>query len=72
MTLSTFFGKNHGFLIRSSLVVDVAGNAIDPVTCMFRFDPRLEETGRPLLVAGDAEPYINLFYFGGGGGTPSE
>jgi hypothetical protein len=63
MALTTFFRKNHGLLIRSSLVVDMAGDAIDPILCMFRFYPRLKEARCPFLVARDAEPYIDLFYF---------
>jgi len=63
MTLSTLFWKDHGLLFGCSLVVDVAGDAIDPILCMFRFYPGLKEARCPFLVAGDAEPYVDLFHF---------
>jgi hypothetical protein len=63
VTLSTLFWKNHGFLFGSGLVVDMTSNTIDPVLRMFRFYPGLKEARCSFLVAGDAEPYVNLFYF---------
>jgi hypothetical protein len=54
-----FFRKNHRLLIRSGLMVDVAGDAIDPILCMFWFYPGLKEPWRPLLMAGDTEAYID-------------
>jgi hypothetical protein len=63
VALTAFFRENHGLLIRSSLVVDVAGDAIDPILCMFRFYPGLKEAGCPFLVTGDAESHIDLFHF---------
>jgi hypothetical protein len=63
MALTAFFWENHGLLIRSSLVVDVAGDAIDPILCMFRFYPGLKEARCSFLVAGDAESHIDLFHF---------
>jgi len=63
MTLSTLLWKDDGLLFGCSLVVDVAGDAIDPILCMFRFYPGLKEARCPFLVAGDAEPYVDLFHF---------
>ena len=63
MTLPTLFGKDHGLLFGSSLVVDMAGDAIDPVLRMFRFNPGLKEARCPFLVAGDTKPYVDLLYF---------
>jgi len=63
MTLSTLFWKDHGLLFGGGLVVDMAGDAIDSVLCMFRFYPGLKETRGPFLVAGDAEPHVDLFHF---------
>jgi len=39
MAFPAFFRENHGLLIRSSLVVDVAGDTMDPILCVFGFDP---------------------------------
>jgi hypothetical protein len=72
MALPAFFRENHGLLIRSSLVVNVAGDAIDSVLRMFRFDPGLKEARCSFLVAGDAEPHIYLFHFFGGSGAHRE
>jgi hypothetical protein len=72
MALTTFFRENHGLLIRSGLVVDVAGDAIDPVLRMFRFYPGLKEAGCPFLVTGDAESNIDLFHFFRSSGAHSE
>jgi len=63
VALTAFFRENHGLLIRSSLVVDMAGDAIDSVLCMFRFYPGLKEARCSFLVAGDAESHIDLFHF---------
>jgi hypothetical protein len=72
MALTAFFRENHGLLIRSSLVVLMAGDAMDPILCMFRFYPGLKEAGCSFLVAGDAESHINLFHFSRSSGAHSE
>jgi len=72
MALPAFFWENHGLLIRSSLVVDMAGDAVDSVLRMFRFYPGLKEARCPFLVAGDAEPHIDLFHFFWGSGAHSQ
>jgi hypothetical protein len=59
MALTAFFRKDHGLLIGSGLVVDVTGHTMDPVLCVLRFDPRLEKSGRYLLMALDTESWIN-------------
>jgi hypothetical protein len=63
VALTAFFRENYGLLIRSSLVVDMAGDAIDSVLRMFRFYPGLKEARCSFLVAGDAESHIDLFHF---------
>src|SRR4030042_2755556 len=63
VALSALFWKDHGLLFGCSLVIDVAGDAIDPILCMFRFYPGLKEARGPFLVAGDGEPYVALFHF---------
>ena len=39
MALSTFFWKDHGLLFGGCLMVNMAGHTMDPLLCMFRFDP---------------------------------
>jgi hypothetical protein len=72
MTLSTLFWKDYGLLFGCSLVVDVAGDAIDPILCVFRFYPGLKKARGSFLVAGDAEPYVDLFHFFRCGGAHAE
>ena len=67
VTLAAFIRKDQGLLIGSCLVVDMAGYAMDPFLCVFRFYPRLKKSWRDLLVTADTEPWINPFirFFGG-------
>jgi len=58
-----FFREDHGFLLKSGLVVDMAGHAVDALSGMFGFHPGLEETGSHPLVAFHAEPGIHLGSF---------
>ena len=66
VALPAFVGKNHGLLVGGCLMIGVTGDAIDPVLCVLRFYPRLKKSRRPLLMAGDAEPYIDPFLLFGG------
>ncbi|OGP94447.1 MAG: hypothetical protein A2157_01475 [Deltaproteobacteria bacterium RBG_16_47_11] len=63
VALTAFFRKNHGLLLGSGLVVDVASNTVNPILRMFRFYPGLKEARGPFLVAGDTKPYVDLFHF---------
>ncbi len=67
VTLPAFIRKDQGLLFGSCLVVDVAGHAMDPFLCVFRFYPRLKKSWSDLLVTADTEPWINPFirFFGG-------
>jgi hypothetical protein len=61
MALSTFIREDQGLLFGSCLVVDMAGHAMDPFLCVFRFHPRLKKSWRYLLVTADAESRIDPF-----------
>ena len=63
MTLSTFLWKHKGLLLSGGLVVNVAGYTIDPVLCMFRFNPGLEKPRCHFLMTVHAEPWIHLRNF---------
>ena len=63
MALTTLFWKDHGLLFGRSLVIDVAGDAMDPVPRMFRFNPGLKEARGPFLVTGDTKPHVDLLRF---------
>jgi hypothetical protein len=39
VALPAFVGKNHGLLVGGRLMIDVTSDAIDPILCMFRFNP---------------------------------
>ena len=39
VAFSAFIGENHSLLLRSCLVVNVAGHTMDPIFCMFGLDP---------------------------------
>jgi hypothetical protein len=62
VALPAFFRKDHGFLFRCGLVIDVTTHTMDVILCVFRFDPRLEKSGRHLLMAMDTESRINSFF----------
>jgi hypothetical protein len=60
MAFSAFFWKDHRLLVRSSLMVNVAGHAMDPLLGMLRFHPGLEKARSYLLVAGHTKSGIHL------------
>lgn len=60
MALSAFFWKDHGFLIRSCLVVDMAGHTMDPFLGVLRFHPGLEKPRRDSLVTFHAKSGVHL------------
>ncbi len=66
MALPAFFREDHGFLVRSDLMVDVAGHAMDAFFGMLRIYPGLEKPGCPLLVAGHTESGVHLDRLWGG------
>jgi len=63
MTFPAFLRKDHGFLFRSHLVVDMAGHAVDALLGMFGFHPGLEETWSDPLVAFHAESWVQIGSF---------
>jgi len=60
VTFSTFFWENHRFLLGGCLMVDVTSHAVDAFPGMLRLNPRLEEPGCYLLMAGDAKAHVHL------------
>jgi hypothetical protein len=72
MTFAALLWEYHGLLFGSSLMVDVAGDTVNPLPGMLRFHPGLEKPRGPFLVAGDTESYIDLFHFLRGSGAHGE
>ena len=74
VTFSAFIWENHSLLLSGGLVVNVAGYTIDPVLCMFRFNPGLEKPRCHFLMTVHAESWIHLgnFRFWGDKRTPDE
>jgi len=63
VAFSTFFREDHGFLLGSCLVVDMASHAMDALLGVFGFHPGLEKAGSHPLVAFHAEPGVHLGRF---------
>jgi hypothetical protein len=60
VAFSTFFRKDHSFLFRGCLMVDVAGHTMDTLLGMFRFHPGLEKPRRDSLVTFHAKSGVHL------------
>jgi len=60
VAFSTFFRKDHGFLLGGRLVVSMAGHAMDPLLGVFRLHPRLEKARRYSLVTLHAKTRVHL------------
>ncbi len=50
MAFTALIREDHCLLVGCSLVVDMTGDAVDPLLGMLRFHPRLKESRRPFLV----------------------
>jgi hypothetical protein len=63
VTLSTLLWKDHGFLFRGRLVVDMTRYAMNTILSVLRLYPRLEKSGGSFLVAGNTETHIDFIGF---------
>lgn len=60
MAFSALFRKDHGFLFRGCLMVDMTGHAVDAVLGMLRFHPGLEKPRRYSLVTFHAKSRVHF------------
>jgi hypothetical protein len=60
MAFPAFIREDHGFLLKGSLVVNVAGHAMDALLGMLRFHPGLKKAGGYSLMTFHAKSRIHL------------